>query len=135
MVRGYRRDGGGFGRPLELSREAGDVLTTVLPPELEVPLATGPFDEGTLARALTEFHELHRDVYGYAFPDEAVELIHANVSAVGPAPPPAPPPTHPVQHSQAIIRASAQRAPQSIARRAASCGPGMVCAPQAARTS
>jgi tetratricopeptide (TPR) repeat protein len=35
-------------------------------------------------------------------------------------PRPAPPPTHPVQQSQAIIRASAQRAPQSMARRAAS---------------
>jgi Uma2 family endonuclease len=39
VVRVYRRDGGGFGRPLELSREAGDVLTTVLLPGLEVPLA------------------------------------------------------------------------------------------------
>jgi Uma2 family endonuclease len=39
VIRVYRRTDDGFGRPLELSREAGDVLTTVLLPGLEVPLA------------------------------------------------------------------------------------------------
>jgi Uma2 family endonuclease len=40
VVRVYRRSGGGgFGRPVELSREAGDVLTTDLRPGLDLPLA------------------------------------------------------------------------------------------------
>ena len=34
-----RREGERFGRPLELSREAGDVLTTPLLPGLELALA------------------------------------------------------------------------------------------------
>lgn len=32
VIRVYRRDGEGFGRPVVLSREAGDVLTTALLP-------------------------------------------------------------------------------------------------------
>jgi Uma2 family endonuclease len=40
VVRVYKRIGdGGFARPIELSREAGDVLTTTLLPGLELPLA------------------------------------------------------------------------------------------------
>ena len=37
-VRRYRRDGQAFGEPLELSRAAGDVLTTPLLPGLALPL-------------------------------------------------------------------------------------------------
>jgi Uma2 family endonuclease len=39
VIRVYRRTSEGFGRPIELSREAGDVLTTALLPGLELPLA------------------------------------------------------------------------------------------------
>jgi len=39
VIRVYRRSGDAFGRPTELSREAGDVLTTALLPGLELPLA------------------------------------------------------------------------------------------------
>jgi hypothetical protein len=39
VVRVYRRSEHGFERPLELSREAGDVLTTPLLPGLGIPLA------------------------------------------------------------------------------------------------
>ena len=39
LVRVYRRGGEGFGRAVELSREAGDVLSTPLLPGLEMPLA------------------------------------------------------------------------------------------------
>ena len=39
VVRAYRRERDGFARPVELSREAGDVLTTTLLPGLELPLA------------------------------------------------------------------------------------------------
>ena len=38
VVRVYRRDGDRFGGRVELSREAGDVLTTPLLPGLELPL-------------------------------------------------------------------------------------------------
>ena len=38
VVRVYRRDGAGFGRVTELSRESGDVLTTPLLSGLELPL-------------------------------------------------------------------------------------------------
>jgi hypothetical protein len=37
-VRIYQREGQGFGRPRELSREAGDVVTSPLVPELELSL-------------------------------------------------------------------------------------------------
>jgi Uma2 family endonuclease len=39
VVRVYRRNGDSFARPTELSREAGDALTTSLLPGLELPLA------------------------------------------------------------------------------------------------
>jgi Uma2 family endonuclease len=39
VVRIYRRSGERFNRPMELSREANDVLTTPLLPGLELPLA------------------------------------------------------------------------------------------------
>ena len=39
VIRVYRRDGNRFARPLELSREAGDVLTTAVLPGLEIPLS------------------------------------------------------------------------------------------------
>jgi Uma2 family endonuclease len=38
VVRVYRRSPERFGRPIELSREASDVLTTPLLPDLELPL-------------------------------------------------------------------------------------------------
>jgi Uma2 family endonuclease len=38
VVRVYRRDGGQFARPLELSREAGDTVTTPLMAGLALPL-------------------------------------------------------------------------------------------------
>jgi Uma2 family endonuclease len=39
VVRVYRRAGDGFERPAELSREAGDVLTTAILPGLNLPLS------------------------------------------------------------------------------------------------
>lgn len=38
IVRAYRREGERFARPQELSREAGDVLSTPLLPGLDLPL-------------------------------------------------------------------------------------------------
>jgi Uma2 family endonuclease len=39
VVRVYRRSDKGFARPIEMSAEAGDVLTTPLLPGLDIPLA------------------------------------------------------------------------------------------------
>lgn len=39
VIRIYRREGNAFARPVELSREAGDVLATPLLPGLEIPLS------------------------------------------------------------------------------------------------
>jgi Uma2 family endonuclease len=39
VVRVYRSEGERFGKPIELSSEADDVLTTTLLPQLELPLA------------------------------------------------------------------------------------------------
>jgi len=39
VIRIYRRAGDRFERAVELSREAGDVLTTALLPELDIPLS------------------------------------------------------------------------------------------------
>lgn len=39
VVRIYRRDGDGYGRPIELSRERGDVITTSLLPDFQLTLA------------------------------------------------------------------------------------------------
>ncbi len=58
--------------------------------EREVPLAPGRLGEAELAAAITAFHTLHHEIYGYSFPGEAVELIHANLSASGPGARPAP---------------------------------------------
>ena len=39
LVRVYRRERDGFGRAVELSAEAGDVLTTPFLPGLDLPLS------------------------------------------------------------------------------------------------
>ena len=52
--------------------------------EREVPLPPGEVDESVVERALAAFHDLHHDVYGYSFPGETVELIHANLTVLGP---------------------------------------------------
>ncbi len=52
--------------------------------ERDVPLPPGPLDERALAAAFAAFHALHHEVYGYSFPGETIELIHANVTALGP---------------------------------------------------
>ncbi len=51
--------------------------------EREVPLPAGTVDDTVVAGALAAFHELHHEVYGYSFPGETIELIHANVTALG----------------------------------------------------
>ena len=63
--------------------------------ERDVPLPLGRLDERVLGAAFDAFHALHHEVYGYSFPGETIELIHANVTALGPGARPAP--ARPVQ--------------------------------------
>jgi N-methylhydantoinase A/oxoprolinase/acetone carboxylase beta subunit/N-methylhydantoinase B/oxoprolinase/acetone carboxylase alpha subunit len=51
--------------------------------ERDVPVPPGPLTAERLQEAFAAFGELHREVYGYSFPGETVELIHANVTALG----------------------------------------------------
>ncbi len=58
--------------------------------ERDVPLPSGHLGESAVATAVAAFHELHDATYGYSFPDEVVELIHANVAVLGEGARPAP---------------------------------------------
>ncbi|MFN8224824.1 MAG: hydantoinase B/oxoprolinase family protein [Gaiellales bacterium] len=51
--------------------------------ERDVAVAPGPITAAGLAEILAAFHEEHRRTYGYSFPGETVEIIHANVVALG----------------------------------------------------
>jgi N-methylhydantoinase A/oxoprolinase/acetone carboxylase beta subunit/N-methylhydantoinase B/oxoprolinase/acetone carboxylase alpha subunit len=51
--------------------------------EREIPLPPGRLDGQALRQALDDFHRRHHEVYGYSFPGETIELIHANVAALG----------------------------------------------------
>src|SRR5262249_19647489 len=44
----------------------------------------GPITDSTLAAAFERFHTQHEQFYGYRIPGEMIELIHFNVSVVGP---------------------------------------------------
>lgn len=51
--------------------------------EREIPLPPGRLDEQSLRQAFEDFHRRHDETYGYSFPGETIELIHANVTALG----------------------------------------------------
>jgi N-methylhydantoinase A len=51
--------------------------------ELTVPMAPGPVTAATLAQLAADFHDKHRLTYGHASADEAVQLVHLRVSAIG----------------------------------------------------
>lgn len=51
--------------------------------EQEVPVPPGSITEKSLQGLLSSFGEAHRNFYGHHFPDEVVELIHFNVTAIG----------------------------------------------------
>jgi N-methylhydantoinase A/oxoprolinase/acetone carboxylase beta subunit/N-methylhydantoinase B/oxoprolinase/acetone carboxylase alpha subunit len=58
--------------------------------ERDVHLPPGRLDADALATAFASFHDRHHEVYGYSFPGETIELIHATVTALGPGVQPAP---------------------------------------------
>ena len=63
--------------------------------ERDVPVPSGRFTSDSLEQVVSSFHQLHHDVYGYSLPGEQIELIHFNVTALGPTEAPALPPSTP----------------------------------------
>ena len=51
--------------------------------ERDVPVPAGPITGDMFAVLLDRFHESHRRFYGHHFPDETIEIIHFNVTALG----------------------------------------------------
>jgi N-methylhydantoinase A len=56
--------------------------------ELPVTVPEGPLTDGDLARLRDEFHAAHERAYGYAAPEDAVELVNVRLAAVGVTPKP-----------------------------------------------
>lgn len=52
--------------------------------ELRVALADRVLDDAAVNAALADFHELHRQEYGHAFPASPVELVNVRVRGIGP---------------------------------------------------
>ncbi|MEU9830696.1 hydantoinase/oxoprolinase family protein [Streptosporangium sp. NPDC048047] len=55
--------------------------------EVRVPVPAGPPDEAWRAEVLARFHEAHRRLYGYGYPDDprhGVEWVSLRVSGIGP---------------------------------------------------
>ncbi len=50
--------------------------------EREIDLSPGTVTSEGLRALLDSFHEAHKRFYGYSFPEEVVELIHFNVTAI-----------------------------------------------------
>jgi len=63
--------------------------------ELRVPIPPGALTADGLAAFWEEFHRLHREEYGHAFPGNPIELVNVRVIATGSLPksPPVPPPS------------------------------------------
>ena len=56
--------------------------------ELPVTVPPGPLTEADVARVRDEFHAMHERAYGYAAPDDAVELVNVRLAAIGVTPKP-----------------------------------------------
>jgi N-methylhydantoinase A len=56
--------------------------------ELSVTVPPGPLSATDLDRLRAEFHAMHERSYGYAAPDDAIELVNVRLAAVGVTPKP-----------------------------------------------
>jgi len=56
--------------------------------ELEVPVPNGPLTQRDLRRINESFHQIHRQLYGYASPHEATEFVYLRIAAIGMIPKP-----------------------------------------------
>jgi N-methylhydantoinase A len=51
--------------------------------ELTLPIEDGPVTRAMLDRLAADFHEKHKQTYGHANPEEAVQLVNLRLSAIG----------------------------------------------------
>jgi N-methylhydantoinase A len=51
--------------------------------ELTVPMPAGVVSAASLSRLAADFHAKHKQTYGHASPDEAVQCVNLRVAAVG----------------------------------------------------
>ena len=56
--------------------------------ELPVTVPPGPLSTADVLRLRDEFHAMHERAYGYAAPEDAVELVNVRLAAVGVTPKP-----------------------------------------------
>jgi N-methylhydantoinase A len=56
--------------------------------ELSIPVPSGPLTPQHLASLHTQFHEAHVRAYGYAAPDDPIEVVNVRLTAMGIAPKP-----------------------------------------------
>jgi N-methylhydantoinase A len=56
--------------------------------ELEVSVSNGTLTEKDLKRINDSFHQLHRQLYGYASPQEVTEFVYLRIAALGKIPKP-----------------------------------------------
>jgi N-methylhydantoinase A len=56
--------------------------------ELEVPVASGTLTVAQLAEALERFHQAHKRQYGYARPENPVQIVNLRLTALAPLPQP-----------------------------------------------
>ena len=56
--------------------------------ELPVTVPSGPLSAADIERLRAEFHGSHERAYGYAAPDDPVELVNVRLAAVGVTPKP-----------------------------------------------
>src|SRR6185295_7065240 len=56
--------------------------------ELPVPVPEGPLAAADVARLREQFHAMHERAYGYAAPEDPVELVNVRLAAVGVTPKP-----------------------------------------------
>ena len=55
--------------------------------ELTVPVSSDKIDEKTFSQAKDQFHESHRQAYGFSRIDEHVEVVNLRLTSIGKAPP------------------------------------------------
>jgi N-methylhydantoinase A len=56
--------------------------------ELPIPVAAGPLAAADVGRLRADFDAAHERAYGYAAPDDAVELVNVRLAAIGVTPRP-----------------------------------------------
>jgi N-methylhydantoinase A len=67
----------------QMLRRLADVRYRRQAYELTLPMEEGAITRGMLDRLAVDFHEKHKQTYGHANPEEAVQLVNLRLSAVG----------------------------------------------------